>query len=206
MARIAVGGFQHETNTFAPQQATWDDFVRADAWPRLLRGPEMIDAVDGFNIPIAGAVEAAGASSATRSCRCAWAAAPPSSYVERGRLRADVGAMFDEDLARRRRGPFDAIYLDLHGAMVAENTRTARANCCAASAASSATRMPIVASLDYHANLTPEMVAACQRAGRLPHLSAYRHGGDRRARRRAARPAAARRGGRSIAPIASSIS
>ena len=38
MARIAVGGFQHETNTFAPQQATWDEFVRADAWPPLLRG------------------------------------------------------------------------------------------------------------------------------------------------------------------------
>ena len=35
MARIAVGGFQHETNTFAPQQATWDEFVRADAWPPL---------------------------------------------------------------------------------------------------------------------------------------------------------------------------
>ena len=40
MARIAVGGFQHETNTFAPQQATWEEFVRADAWPPLLRGPE----------------------------------------------------------------------------------------------------------------------------------------------------------------------
>ena len=28
MARIAVGGFQHETNTFAPQRATWADFER----------------------------------------------------------------------------------------------------------------------------------------------------------------------------------
>jgi len=28
MARIAVGGFQHETNTFAPTRATWDDFAR----------------------------------------------------------------------------------------------------------------------------------------------------------------------------------
>ena len=57
MARIAVGGFQHETNTFAPQQATWEEFVRADAWPPLLRGPEMIAGVEGFNIPIAGAVK-----------------------------------------------------------------------------------------------------------------------------------------------------
>ena len=58
MARIAVGGFQHETNTFAPQLATWADFERADAWPGFVRGAELIDAVAGYNIPIAGAVEA----------------------------------------------------------------------------------------------------------------------------------------------------
>src|SRR5246127_5849298 len=57
MARIAVGGFQHETNTFAPQRATWADFERADAWPGFIRGPELIDAVQGYNIPIAGAVD-----------------------------------------------------------------------------------------------------------------------------------------------------
>src|SRR6266704_345269 len=56
MARIAVGGFQHETNTFAPQRATWADFERADAWPGFVRGLELIDAVEGFNLPIAGAV------------------------------------------------------------------------------------------------------------------------------------------------------
>ena len=56
MARIAIGGFQHETNTFAPLKATWADFERVDAWPPFVRGPEVIDAVEGFNIPIAGAV------------------------------------------------------------------------------------------------------------------------------------------------------
>ena len=57
MARIAIGGFQHETNTFAPQRATWDDFARADAWPGYVRGAELFEAVAGYNIPIAGAVE-----------------------------------------------------------------------------------------------------------------------------------------------------
>src|SRR5437016_3339723 len=52
MARIAVGGFQHETNTFAPQRATWADFERADAWPGFVRGPELTEAVEGHNIPI----------------------------------------------------------------------------------------------------------------------------------------------------------
>src|ERR1041385_1727701 len=58
MARIAVGGFQHETNTFAPQRATWADFERADAWPGFIRGPELEGAVKGYNLPIAGAVQA----------------------------------------------------------------------------------------------------------------------------------------------------
>src|SRR5215813_15159624 len=76
MARIAVGGFQHETNTFAPQQATWEEFVRADAWPPLLRGPEMIAGVEGFNVPIAGAVKCL-AELGHDVVPLAWAAAPP---------------------------------------------------------------------------------------------------------------------------------
>jgi microcystin degradation protein MlrC len=80
MARIAVGGFQHETNTFAPQQATWEEFVRADAWPPLLRGPEMIEGVEGFNIPISGAVKRL-AELGHEVVPLAWAAAAPASYV-----------------------------------------------------------------------------------------------------------------------------
>jgi microcystin degradation protein MlrC len=78
MSRIAAGGFQHETNTFAPQQATWEEFVRADAWPGLLRGPEMIGAVEGFNIPIAGAVKRL-AELGHEIVPLSWAAAPPAS-------------------------------------------------------------------------------------------------------------------------------
>src|SRR5215510_14595041 len=118
MARIAVGGFQHETNTFAPQQATWEEFVRADAWPPLLRGPEMIAGVEGFNIPIAGAVKRLG-ELGHEIVPLAWAAAAPASYVTEDAYEK-MWALFDEDI--RRLGPFDAIYLDLHGAMVAENT------------------------------------------------------------------------------------
>jgi len=90
MARIAVGGFQHETNTFAPQQATWEEFVRADAWPPLLRGPEMIAGVEGFNIPISGASEAAGrAWPRSRAARLGGRGAGVLRH--RRRLREDVG-------------------------------------------------------------------------------------------------------------------
>jgi microcystin degradation protein MlrC len=153
MARIAVGGFQHETNTFAPQQATWDEFVRADAWPPLLRGPEMIAGVEGFNIPIAGAVKRL-AELGHEIVPLAWAAAAPASYVTEDAYER-MWALFDEDL--KKLGPFDAVYLDLHGAMVAENTEDGEGELLARIRGVVGNELPIVASLDYHANLTPEM-------------------------------------------------
>ena len=57
--RVAVGGFQHETNTFAPRKATYENFLAAGGWPPLTRGEAMFDAVAGINIPIAGFIEEA---------------------------------------------------------------------------------------------------------------------------------------------------
>jgi microcystin degradation protein MlrC len=42
MPRTVVGGFQHETHTFAPQRATWADFARADAWPGYVPDTERL--------------------------------------------------------------------------------------------------------------------------------------------------------------------
>ena len=49
MARIAVGGFQHETNSFAPTPTRLADFIAADGWPGLSRGEVLFDAVAGIN-------------------------------------------------------------------------------------------------------------------------------------------------------------
>lgn len=38
MTSIAVAGFQHETNTFAPFPTTMDLFERHGGWPELVRG------------------------------------------------------------------------------------------------------------------------------------------------------------------------
>ena len=54
--RIAIGGFQHETNTFAPSNSTFDDFVRGSGWPPLLAGEQIFDGVKGMNLPIAALV------------------------------------------------------------------------------------------------------------------------------------------------------
>src|SRR5580700_8101656 len=154
MARIAVGGFQHETNTFAPQRATWADFERADAWPGFVRGPELIDAVEGFNLPLAGAVKTLQELGHELVPLC-WCSAPPSSYVEREAYEKVAGAIL-EDLGAA--APLDGIYLDLHGAMVAEHHEDGEGELLRRIRALVGDKIPIVTSLDYHTNLTPEMV------------------------------------------------
>ena len=154
MPRIAIGGFQHETNTFAPLKASWADFERADAWPPFVRGPQLIEAVEGFNIPIAGAVLALQALGHELVPLC-WCSAPPSSYVEREAYEKVAGRII-EDL--QACGPVDAVYLDLHGAMVAEHFEDGEGELMRRVRAVIGERVPLVASLDYHTNMTPGMV------------------------------------------------
>ena len=176
MARIAVGGFQHETNTFAPLKASWADFERADAWPPFVRGPELIEAVEGFNIPIAGAVPALQALGHELVPLC-WCSAPPSSYVEREAYEKVAGWII-EDL--QAHGPVDAVYLDLHGAMVAEHLEDGEGELMRRIRAVIGERIPLVASLDYHTNMTPEMVrhaSAMVGYRTYPHIDMAETGG-----------------------------
>ncbi len=67
--RIAVAGFQHETNTFAPTLTDFTDFTdfkEADSWPELLSGSRVINVLSGVNISITGFVDAATAARMTR--------------------------------------------------------------------------------------------------------------------------------------------
>ena len=59
MIRIAIAGFQHETNTFGLTRAAYRDFETADSWPGMLRGEAVISGTRGINLPIAGFVGAA---------------------------------------------------------------------------------------------------------------------------------------------------
>ena len=176
MARIAVGGFQHETNTFAPLKASWADFERADAWPPFVRGPQLIETVEGFNIPIAGAVLALQALGHELIPLC-WCSAPPSSYVEREAYEKVVGWII-EDL--RAHGRIDAVYLDLHGAMVAEHFEDGEGELMRRVRTVIGQRIPLVASLDYHTNMTPEMVrhaSAMVGYRTYPHIDMAETGG-----------------------------
>ncbi len=154
MARIAVGGFQHETNTFAPSKATFEDFLRPGAWPGLTRGAGLFDAVAGINIPIAGYVEAATAQG-HELLPLSWSNATPSAHVTEDAYERIVAQIL-EDLAALK--DLAGLYLDLHGAMVAEHVDDGEGEMLRRVRALVGPDLPIAVSLDLHANVTPEMV------------------------------------------------
>jgi microcystin degradation protein MlrC len=154
MARIAIGGFQHETNTFAPSRASYEDFTRSGAWPGLTRGPALFEAVAGINLPVAGFIDAA-RQDGHELLPLSWTQATPSAEVSEDAFERIAGQIL-EDLRDLRH--LDAVYLDLHGAMVTDHLEDGEGELLARVRRTVGDDMPVVASLDLHANISPAMV------------------------------------------------
>src|SRR6202048_2953886 len=154
MTRIAVGGFLHETNTFAPTKATYDDFVHGGGWPAMAQGADVLKTMRNINVGLAGFVEQAETRGwelvPTISC-----GASPSAHVTEDAYERIVKVMVDGIKAA---GPLDAVYLDLHGAMVTEHLDDGEGEILARVRKVIGKDVPLVASLDLHANVTPEMM------------------------------------------------
>lgn len=152
--RIAVAGFQHETNTFAPMPATWDEFVTPGGWPGLSTGQTLVEAVKGANLPAAGAIDALKAEG-HEVVPLSWASASPSAQVTRDAYDR-YWKVFTGELGKA--GTFDALYLDLHGAMVAEHLDDGEGEFLSRVRKLVGPGLPVVASLDLHANVSRAMV------------------------------------------------
>ena len=157
MARIAIAGFLHETNTFAPIPATWDDFVRAEGFPGLTRGADMLAVFPPINIGTGGFIGEATALG-HELVPLAWSAAVPSSYVTEDAFEA-MARLVLADLEAAL--PVDAVYLDLHGAMVAEHLEDGEGEFIRRVRRTVGPDVPLVVSLDLHANTTERMLDEC---------------------------------------------
>jgi microcystin degradation protein MlrC len=157
MTRILAAGFQHETNTFAPSLADWPAFLRGDAFPAYSRGAQMLAQFAGVNAPMGGFMDAARTRQWQVLPSC-WAGASPSSYVTADAFDRICAAILDDTRAALAQG-LDGIYLDLHGAAAAHNADDSEGELLARLRALVGPQMPIVASLDLHANVTQRMLA-----------------------------------------------
>ncbi|MFP6745955.1 MAG: M81 family metallopeptidase [Alphaproteobacteria bacterium] len=167
MARIAIAGFQHETNTFAPTLATYHEFERHDGWPGLTRGAGIIDAVAGIAMPLYGFITAARDNHDLLPM--VFCSAEPSSFVTRDAFER-ITAMLCDDLVAQ--DPFDAVYLGLHGAMVVEHYQDGEGEILRRVREVVGNDIPVVASLDLHANVTEAMV---EHASTLSIYRTYPH-------------------------------
>ncbi len=157
MTRILIAGYQHETNTFAPSLADWTAFNRGESFPAYMRGQAVIDQLTGINMPISGFMDAAKRWQ-WELVPSAWAGATPSSYVTKDAFERISHAIL-EDLKRALPQGLDGVYLDLHGAAVAENADDSEGELISRIRLLVGPNMPIVASLDLHANVTKRMLA-----------------------------------------------
>jgi microcystin degradation protein MlrC len=163
MTRIAVGGFLHETNTFAPTKAAFDAFAH---W--MAQGADVLKVMRNINTGLAGFIDAAEARGwelvPTIAC-----AATPSAHVTEDAFERITKAIIDGIASA---GRLDGVYLDLHGAMVTEHLDDGEGEILARVRKLIGKDVPLVASLDLHANVTREMV---QHADALIAYRTYPH-------------------------------
>ena len=149
---ILVAGFQHETNTFAPTKADWAAFQSGAGYPASCRGDEMLQRLAPTSLPLGGFIRDAQERGWTLRPSI-WAAATPSAHVTRDAFERIAAALLDDAAG----GGFDAVYLDLHGAAVAEHVDDAEGELLQRLRAVVGPDLPVVASLDLHANVTARM-------------------------------------------------
>jgi len=155
MAVIAVGGIQHETNTFAPTKADLRAFMTGGSRPPLTTGPDLFPRSKGKNLPIAGFVEQVEALD-HHVYALTWGAAAPSDVVTENAFE-HISALILEGL--KSAPVYDAVYLCLHGAMVTEHLEDGEGELLRRVRDLIGPEKLLVASLDLHSNTTPEMIA-----------------------------------------------
>ncbi|RJL12564.1 M81 family metallopeptidase [Paracoccus siganidrum] len=166
--RVALAGFVHESNSFAPSPADLAAFAHGGGYLPLSRGDQIMARARDVNLPIAGAI-AHGRAAGWRMEPLLWAGAVPSAPV----TAECYGAITDEIIDRlRAAGPLDGVFLDLHGAMVAEGAPDGEGPLIARVRQVVGPGVPIVAALDLHGNITPLMV---EQADALVGFLTYPH-------------------------------
>ncbi len=146
--RIAVGGIEHETNTYATESmgsTRLDDFQQ-------LRGNEIFSnrGTRTFLGGFLSAVDEAGHEAEP----LLWAWAGPSGIIEAPTYEALKSEFIDRLAAAL---PVDAVAVSMHGAGVVEGIEDLEADLAAAIRATVGPDVPIVVPLDLHGNITPEM-------------------------------------------------
>lgn len=179
MARLAVGGFHHETNCFVQPRTDFAYFASHRDRPPLVRGADVLEWLRPSSFALGGAL--AEIEARHEVVPLLWTSGGAGGLVTRDafeRISAELIGRLSAAL------PVDAVYLDLHGAMVTQDFEDGEGELLRRLRAAIGEQVPVVISLDYHANVTPLMVALTD--GLVGYLT-YPHVDRRETGERAAR-------------------
>jgi microcystin degradation protein MlrC len=149
--RIAIASYGQETSSFSQLPTTLETFGLYGLYEgeEILEKCHAVGAIGGFM----KATEDAGLDWTPVPIIHGWAGA-------HGPLTADTLAYFEEAVYNglKNTGPLDALFFALHGAAVADNEHDTEGRMLAGIRRMVGPDLPIVISLDHHANLTQKMV------------------------------------------------
>jgi microcystin degradation protein MlrC len=174
--RLLLATFSHETNTFSPVPTGIERFCRTGT--TLLSGKSAIEFYRGTGTCMGGFLAVAdeiGAQVVVAVC----ASAPPSGPVD-GDAYEQCCRMITDEVAK---GGFDALWLDLHGAMVVEQFDDGEGELLRRIRAIDPDA-PLCVAYDMHANVSDAMVGNAQI---VTGYHTYPHVDQRQTAERAAR-------------------
>jgi microcystin degradation protein MlrC len=152
--RIATAGIQHETNTFATTPTTLADFERdSGCGPDFSGGQTILDMYRNTGTIHGGYIEAPEQAD-VELLPLLCARAQPAGAVEEAACEALMSRVLERLEAVL---PVDGVLLDLHGAMVSEAEEDSEGAIITAVREKVGPDVPIIVTLDYHANITERM-------------------------------------------------
>jgi len=162
--RLFLAMMSHETNTFSNLPTDRAQFEARN----LHYGGEILEAFRGTGTCIGGMIDAAARRGATLVPSVAAAASPA------GLVTKDIYGHVKERMLRdlKAAGKVDGVLLDLHGAMVPEGLDDGEGDLIGAVRAAVGPAVPIAVTLDFHGNLSDNMV---QGADLLNGYKTYPH-------------------------------
>jgi microcystin degradation protein MlrC len=166
--RVALLGFHHESNTFAPVAASLDRFLAAGP----AEGDELVARYGGSQATPAGFIEAAGADPDVELVPLVHFDLNPMGIITDEAFETLVGRMVD---ALAGGGPWDAVLLALHGAAVSANHRDADGEILERVRRLVGPDVVIGVTFDLHANVSTRMVECADVVNLYltnPHLDA----------------------------------
>jgi microcystin degradation protein MlrC len=164
MTRVLTAMFKHETNTFSPLPTDLTSYAAR----ALIYGDDIPAYFRGTATEMGAFIQAAGHHD-WELVHSVAADATPSGKVTQAAFDHIAGTI---EKALRDDGPFDAVLLCLHGAMVAEHCDDGEGELLRRLRAIAGDDMPIGVTLDLHANVTDAMV---QRASVMVSYRSYPH-------------------------------